>query len=511
MNNKLYIRRGGVIIIALLIMACSAFKYSKGEVNYLNSDATWHTLLTVQAYSETPFRIHKFLPIVSLGSPDDKNIPWGACVPDKHGNFYYTSFSPVAYILPFLFFKTFHLPVSEMSLYLLNSLLYALSAILWLLLLQKIFKKSPLAEYISFFGTIVYAFSPELFHGMGIVYWSQSVFQVSFILQLLCYYNWRFEKSEKYRFLFYAFCLLNPYIEWSGFVANGGFAVAELVNHWRTDKHKAICSFCIIGFITCLSFALFCFHYLLNVNPRIFFATVKRRFFARNITTAVRLLSLVVGYLYSFSWMWGAFFVLLAVSCRKRKFFIESFTGHRTLLFLTLFPVLENLIMKEHAVSYTYDRMKLAFFISLCACILLCNIFSNCKNIRRAKILIAILIVFCGVANIKSYKNNLRYIWNADYRVANKQFADYINTHYSDAVFGLQDLSVRGYANMLFDCGIYERANKENLIEIAKTKDKNYVVLLHAESEKWNLYKFTFAEIFDVNTGERFVHHATDF
>lgn len=29
-------------------------KYSKGEIDYHNSDATWHTLLTVTAYNETP-------------------------------------------------------------------------------------------------------------------------------------------------------------------------------------------------------------------------------------------------------------------------------------------------------------------------------------------------------------------------------------------------------------------------------------------------------------------------
>ena len=98
-------------------------------MNYLNADATWHTLLTIQAYDETPVSSHLFLPIVSLGEDLDKNIPWGATVSDSKGNYYYTSFSPAAYFAPWLFFKTFRLAVCEKSLYIFNTLLLSISAL----------------------------------------------------------------------------------------------------------------------------------------------------------------------------------------------------------------------------------------------------------------------------------------------------------------------------------------------------------------------------------------------
>lgn len=75
----------------------SVIKYKTGEINYRNADATWHTLLTIEAYNQTSPIDHLFLPITSLGGESDKGIPWGATIPDNKGNYYYTSFSPAGY------------------------------------------------------------------------------------------------------------------------------------------------------------------------------------------------------------------------------------------------------------------------------------------------------------------------------------------------------------------------------------------------------------------------------
>ena len=49
-------------------------------------------------------------------------------------------------------------------------------------------------------------------------------------------------------------------------------------------------------------------------------------------------------------------------------------------LFLVLFfPVLENIVMSQHAIQYTYDRMKLIFGISLLICELSYNLLNESK------------------------------------------------------------------------------------------------------------------------------------
>ena len=80
-NNSL---RYYILIVCItvgVIAFLSVMKFRSGEINYLNSDATWHELLTIKAYDETPISQHKFLPIVSLGRAADKNIRWGGNYP----------------------------------------------------------------------------------------------------------------------------------------------------------------------------------------------------------------------------------------------------------------------------------------------------------------------------------------------------------------------------------------------------------------------------------------------
>ncbi len=251
-----------LLAIVILVMSVSVVKYRGGEVNYLNSDATWHTLLTMKAYEETPISEHKFVSIVSLGGSDNKYISWGATVPSAEGDFYYTSFSAAGYVLPYLFVKLFHLPISESALYLFNSILFGVSAILWFFLLNRIYIQNKNREIVLSIGVLTYIFSPELLHGMGIVYWHQSVMQVTLLVQIFAYYRYKVENSKKSLYVFYVFTLLNPYIEWTGYVANIGYLCVELFTLWRKDIKLALRNTIFIGILTLLSFGIFSLHYL---------------------------------------------------------------------------------------------------------------------------------------------------------------------------------------------------------------------------------------------------------
>ena len=107
MKEKLQ-RNGKYIMLTLVCLLAVVFVWQykyRENYNYLNSNATWHVLLTVQAYDETPASVHNFLPIVSLGDEYDKEIQWAEMLDDKQGNYYYTSFSTVGFVLPYIFFK----------------------------------------------------------------------------------------------------------------------------------------------------------------------------------------------------------------------------------------------------------------------------------------------------------------------------------------------------------------------------------------------------------------------
>lgn len=164
----------GLIFFVIIgfVLHSSVLRYRSGEIDYLNSDATWHTLLTIECYDETSASEHLFLPIVSLGSEDDKYIPWGDAIPDEKGNYYYTSFSSAGFFAAWLFIKIFRLPVAEGSLYIFNNVLLAISTVLLMWLLLMVYQKSRYRDLLCFLGCVAYIWSPELLHGLGIVYWN---------------------------------------------------------------------------------------------------------------------------------------------------------------------------------------------------------------------------------------------------------------------------------------------------------------------------------------------------
>lgn len=475
-------------IISLLCCFSALLRVQDDTVLYHNYDATWHTLLTVQAYSETPISDHLFLPIVSLGKETDKNIPWGATIPDDKGNYYYTSFSPAGYVAPYLFFKVLGLEVTEQNLYLYNSILYLISALLWVYLLYILYIDSKSRLLLCFIGGLGYITSPEILHGMGIVFWHQSLMQVTFLVQVISYvYIRRSENNIAAKWVFYLTSLINPYIEWTGYVANVGFALAELISGWKENKKKAFGKAVILGFITLASMLLFIVHYLLRVDSQMFFQALYKRFMARNVTASTSFLTVASGYLLSFLYIWILMLVLL-VWCFVKNGKVELKNG---IMFLILgFPLLENLVMKQHAATYTYDRMKAVFILMLFICELVRNICNDEKTGAKPKRMInasvlGITLVF-STLNINSYINNgsFKYVYDAPFRATNKIMAEYVTEKYPNALYAT-NTSVRGYLNLLFKRGIYENSTLERSAEIANSK--NYELIIFIEHKALNI------------------------
>ncbi len=495
-----------ISLIIVLISSLIRLPSNLDTVNFTNSDATYHTLLTMQAYDENDFTIHKFLPIVTFGDETDKYIPWGATIPDNHGNYYYTSFSPAGYILPYLFCKITFLPISLNSLYIFNCLLYLISVFLMGILVYKIFKNTRYNRCLSIFSMIIYAFMPEVLRSMGIVYWSQSVMQVTLLLQLILFYDiykpGRKRRGKKTIVFFLVLCLINPYIEWSGYVANMGYAFAFLFIY-RKDIKKGITKAVTVLSLTFLSFLLFSLHYLTTVSLIDYLEALRSRFFVRNITDSMGFVELVKGYIYSFPLellLIIILFIVLIVIYKGFSFIKNgTFYNNKIIYIVTLFPVLENIIMKQHAVEYTYDRMKFSFIIVLIICDELNLIFQ--KN--KLSYCIAIPIVSCClvVSCVFSSYYQLNYgIWDASYRTNNEILANYCTKKYDkeNSVYGLNGLPVRGYVNLLYHRSIYEFCDLKSNIQFALDKNKRYAVnLIVSDPKNWNMYLFNKCIIYD--------------
>ena len=493
------------LLVTTLAISLAICKYPRGDVNFYNSDATYHVMLTMQAYDETPISVHKFLPIVSLGDPKDKGITWGDCIPDSEGNYYYTSFSAATFLLPYIFLKIFHLPNSVESLYLYNSTLYVISAILFIYLLSKLYETDENRYFVIAIGGVLYVTVPEILHSMGITYWAQSVMQVALLVQALLYIEK--EKTKKAKIMFYVMCVANPFIEWTGFVANIGYWIVEAApekNISNEQKKKKMITVIAITISTTAAALLFVGHFMMSVDAKLFFSTVFKRFMVRSTAIKTGPMNVLEQYVFSLKWILGLLvlmFVLFGIQLvkKKKRISVDVFSQKSKIIFVLSFACAENLIMKQHAILYSFDRMKLVYPIIIIICDLITFLLKSNKN-KSIRIALLAVIVAASSANTIDYLKNDHFVDAANYRKSNRNTAQYINENYSDSTLGTENTCVRGYMNMLFGRGIHEKVSEEELLKIARADSTKYAIMLNAKEEEWHMDRVNSAVV--INTEE---------
>lgn len=479
MNDKTSREMRHIVAWALLLVLVAAvawLKYPRTEFNYLNSDATWHVVLTMNAYDETPVSIHKFLPILSLGDERDKFIPWGTTICDTYGNYYYTSFSSMGFALPYLVLKLLHLSLTPQSLYIFNTgLLWLSSGIIYELI--SLWSGIRRNQYLLAVVMFAYILTPEIMQSMGLTYWHQSLMQVLLPLQLLVYYRWIITGRGLWAFA--VLCLVCPYTEWSGYVANAGYLLAECYRWIRDRKKNHGKALIVIVAGTVLAGIIFCGQYLLVTGWNNFFFIVTNRFVYRSILQNNSILDLLMGY-----WVSCKALILLVVFCfviwailhLTGKRCKNSYTLEQKLVvFLAVFPLLENFVMKQHAISYTFDRMKLALPLLLLLYALLYSITQE-KRVLLTIGGVAAAGIVCFFA--QQYWTSGYYVWSIDYQKGNEALFNYIKENFDDSVLGCTT-AVRGYVNMMAGRGCYEGIDDINKLESEAEKQQvRYIVLL---------------------------------
>ena len=501
-----------IILFIILFVASTYLRFPKGNYIYQNEDATYHQLLTLNALEDNFTINHLFLPIVNFGRDADKYIPWGGAVSDPKGNYFYTSFYSPSFVLPYFALKGLHLDLSFANLYLFNTFLFLLFCISFAYLIYMIFGKEkmlndlkPKIKYLIFsLVMILVIFSPQIMHSMGVIYWGQSVFQVTLTLQFILFYKAYIIESKKQnlsKILFLFLCLFNPLIEWTGYVANGGFFFAVLLfnksfesgqYNKEFDKFYYIKQAFFIAAATALSPFVMMFHYILAVDYRIYLSALKARFMDRSATSArnlvyfvkvlkiyykafeLNLVTLLFGTVLSFS------------NTGSRCSLLAIIKKYRVWIFLFCFIMLENILMIEHVVKYPFDSMKFIFLLSLLYIVIFTSLLSWKKKagIDFRKPVIAFVSVSLIMCSISAYgylsKNDKYYMWEKDYPQATESIIpDYVNSHYDkkETIMSCKTY-VRGYESLKMGRSMYELKAIGNTVEILKNRGGRYAVNL---------------------------------
>jgi hypothetical protein len=184
-----------------------------------------------------------------------------------------------------------------------------------------------------------------------------------------------------------------------------------------------------------------------------------------------------------------------------RKNLLVLVVKNRAILLISSVALLENVIMKQHAVLYSFDRMKgviVLLYVLLC-CVAAVQSMRNTWIGQGIKICAVFVLSIMACLNLKTYIGNGHYIQNAPYLANNRLFAQKINAKYTheNSILG-QDANVRGYTNLLFGRGIYERTSLNSLIKISADRQKRYTILLQSKPMPWNMYEYGDYIVYDV-------------
>ncbi len=505
-----------IILIALLTVFTISCIHRQPDVSqgFKASDATYHTLLTMECYEQTPASVHRFLPIQTYGADYNKFINNGpSLLQDDLGNNYYISFSSLGFLAPYLFCKLFRLEISIHSLFIFNSLLMMLSAALLGLLIYRLFKK----EAYSYIAAASYIFIPEVMISQGIVYWHHSLSQVLLLAQMLLFVMLVVEnvRSKALWILLGVVSFLFPYLEWSGFVSNAAivfgisyFAFLKLkqadVSEKRTIFKQAFAKVCTISAITVLSLGYLLFRYSYIGSLSEIISTFLGRFDVRNSSSIVKLLEGYRTSLLPLLLITAIAGCILALMLVFKKISIDPDSKLIGCLIVFSIPTIENLIMRQHAIIYTFDRLKLILPLMLLFIYFLDELKVLFKHLN---IFVLVSLSLSELLTLNYYGKNIIFPLY-EYQNSNLMH-QYVKENYINdekAVLAVGGLRAWGYLQTQYDRNIYffDFYPPSELYSIAQAQNKNYILVLQRTSWFADTSCYTKAALVDLSAKKIF-------
>lgn len=488
-----------LVLAAMLVLSFSLRKNDFIENNgSQNIEATYHVLLTVKAMDENPASQHLFLPTVTLGGVQDKATPWGATIPTATGDYIYTSFGFPGFVAPYIWLKTFNAEKTTTNLAYFSVFLGSLTATLLLFFCYALARSAEFSRTISATASLlactIAIFSREALLSTGLTYWAQCLYQVILALSLIVTLKYLNSQSNRrksiYAAVIIALVFTGALTEWTGYIFNAGLVLLFWFGVSGAHKDRRMSAY-IFG-ATALAGIVTISHLSAAVGFYPAVDSLAHRFIDRSASTG-SIAMLISGYGLSY----GLFFLIaggiVAISSLTKDG-PDNTNKHSAIAFLFIascIPLIENLLMLQHASAYTFDRLKFIFP----AAIILLFFFAKSKILGR--VVLPIALVAASYQGYGAYRDDLKQysMWQA-VDAYNKTLASKVKTisDQSCTVY-VSSFSVRGYANLLFNHGIHEYKKPEDAENIFKGRNGCALVYLEGDLVLPDLPKYTKATI----------------
>lgn len=445
-----------MIFVAMLIKERDIAKASGAQ----NLEATYHALLTIESLRQNAIRDHWLLPTVTLGQENDAFVSWGGTVPTESGDFIYTSFTSPGFLLPYITFELIDLKATVKNLARFNMAIGAFFAVALYFFINRLLLLTGASLYIvtmaALVGVSVALFSREALLSTGVIYWPHAFYQVLLVCSLWLLFNiLRFGTSHiaviLYSKVLLLLLFLGAWTEWTGYVFNLGLV---LILWFQSDKPELRGLALKILTVTAAAGAFTLLHYGLVVGFSESINAFAGRFFARS-TQRGSITDLIGGYGLSY----GIFLLITLVVVVRGYIFGAGIAGKNQysaivaiVLLASTVPLIENLIMLQHATEFSFDRLK--FIIPSAIAIALAL---NDRSFWFRSFVIAATAFAC-LHGVKSHRSDMaRYSDWSHHHQENIGLVERLREHvdFGCATFA-SNLGVRGYANLLIGRSIYE-------------------------------------------------------
>ncbi|MEL7097306.1 MAG: hypothetical protein AAGM84_00625 [Pseudomonadota bacterium] len=505
-----------ISIVSLIVAAAFITSISLRVPNFMQEtgspglEATYHVLWTSKVLQETVAAHHFWLPSVTLSPEVGSPYAWGATVETKGGSFVYTSFPPLGFLVPAFLLSLASSDMAFVLLGLLNSLIGLLCAIVLGLLAKRVAYDCNLAGqeqndqslWAIFTATsVVYLLLNESLTSHGPVYWPHSLSQLFFILS--CAISYRIYKDQC-NFGMYLCLLLCSFVycslEWTGFVFCLGAAILCVVFRFGSSdialRRRLLAKFLILAAASLLAAALLVIHFSIAIGIGDLIHVLSSRAVARSFNLRA-LLGIIPSYFESF----GALFLLSLVftfSLMTRRAQERPKLGSPLvfLLCLSTIPMIENLILLEHAYYFPFDRLKFALPM-----ILVSVVFYKYYQYLHINLFAFIAVALVLHTNLTNFQfRNLQYQeWGATVRHNNQVVADFRSHALSDCVVLGNNGSARGHLNLLFASDIIERASLADLEQVIEAGDYCGMGLISTERVFTDQPRVTSITLYDLD------------
>ncbi|MCL6473008.1 MAG: hypothetical protein K6T91_09405 [Firmicutes bacterium] len=239
-SNKKHRYVTAAIIIFLFIISILV------RMTYLNRPLSDHhewltstVLIHERIWYEQGGLKYKFCPPLTFENKADKNIPNAASNhKDQSGNYYYTSYPPFAYVLPYLIFRLLNIYPSALPLQIFNLFFHFVSAIFVFLIVVLLTKERYQGRLNTpaIIGYALYVFAPATMWYQSNVYMADMFVQSLFIIEIYVFLKLIADENRKPIYLVFLGLVnfLAIYTEWLGLLLAFTISLYALFN----IKHK---------------------------------------------------------------------------------------------------------------------------------------------------------------------------------------------------------------------------------------------------------------------------------